>query len=200
MFIVIVILVASLFKGTQIVIGDGNRKKAGTNSVFPSNPGGKNPGGQGPDAANDESSSTTFLDLNFGSRKESVVIFPINGDARKVFSYELATGSDFGIRDPTEWNVYGGQSADGPWTLFSHVIADAPSSRRASYGRRDTCLSTASTAGVAARKLSSYTASIDLIQVGSFALVDVKFEMYNLNVEPDTYRGKFQVGGCTLQA
>jgi len=143
MFIVIVILVAALIKGTEIVIGDSKRK------IFPSNPGGKNPGGQGPGAANDESSGTTFLDLNFGSRKESVVIFPINGDARKVFSYELATGSDFSIRDPTEWNVYGGQSADGPWTLFSHVIADAPSSRRASYGRRDTCLSTPDVAAAA---------------------------------------------------
>lgn len=181
-------MVASLIKGTQIVIGDGT------------NPGGKNPGGQGPDAADDQNLKTTFLDENFGSRKESVVIFPINGDPRKVFSYELATGSDFSIRDPTEWNVYGGQSADGPWTLFSHVIADAPSARRASYGRRDTCIGTASTAGVAVRKLSSYTASIELIQVGSFALVDVKFEMFNLNVAPDTYRGKFQVGWRTLQA
>ena len=41
-------------------------------------------------------------------------------------------------------------------------------------------------------KLSSYNASIALMQVGSFALVDVEFEMYNLNVAPDMYRGTFQ--------
>jgi len=41
-------------------------------------------------------------------------------------------------------------------------------------------------------KLSKYSASIGLMQVGSFALVDVMFEMHNLKSKPDAYRGKFQ--------
>jgi len=40
--------------------------------------------------------------------------------------------------------------------------------------------------------LSNYHASIGLMQVGSFALVDVTFEMHNLKSEPAAYRGRFQ--------
>jgi len=40
--------------------------------------------------------------------------------------------------------------------------------------------------------LSKYSASIGLLQVGSFALVNVTFEMHNLKGEPAAYRGRFQ--------
>lgn len=57
--------------------------------------------------------------------------------------------------------MYGGQTADGPWTLFSHVVgADAPKARKTSYGREDTCgeLSASYAGDAAVLKPTSVTA------------------------------------------
>jgi hypothetical protein len=47
--------------------------------------------------------------------KKSILIFGVTGQPRMVRGYEFFTANDNPTRDPVQWELFGGQSAGGPW-------------------------------------------------------------------------------------
>ena len=87
---------------------NGSNRLAG---AVASNPGGNNPGPEGPEMANDNLTSTKWLDFN---KLPLVLDF---GAPTAADGYRLATANDASERDPVSWRIEG--SHDGAvWTLL----------------------------------------------------------------------------------
>jgi hypothetical protein len=151
--------------GTTVQISEFQLMKSGTRltGATATNPGGNNPGSEGPEQANDDLTTTKWLDFNM---KPLVFDF---GAPTVADGYRFATANDADTRDPVSWRVEG--SHDGTsWRVLDEKSGFAtPTPRFTSIATQALPFvgDTSGTAGAAT--IASFTSSVQTINSGQSA-------------------------------